>query len=96
MRAHALWGVHLGHKQGRVRGVTLGYSQIANAIYLAKKGTVPKRHLAKIASKNLLINAVHSLWPEPFVDRRGRLRGNIIALADLVCGRIAPERILEL
>ena len=95
-RADALWGVHLGHKQGRGRGVTLGYSQIANSVYLAKKGTVPARFLARIASKNVLINAVRALWPEPFVDRRGRLLGNIIALADLVRGRIAPERILEL
>jgi GT2 family glycosyltransferase len=96
VRADALWGVHLGHKQGRVRGVTLGYSQIANVAYLAKKGTVPKPYLAKLVSKNLLINAVRSLRPEPFVDRRGRLLGNMIALGDLVRGRIAPERILAL
>ena len=95
VRADALWGVHLGHKQGRVRGVTLGYSQIANAVYLAKKGTVPKPYLAKLISKNLLINAVRSFRPEPFVDRRGRLLGNIVALADLVRGRIAPERVLS-
>ena len=96
IRADALWGVHLGHKQGRGRGVTLGYSQIANALYLAKKGTVPKPYLAKLVSKNLLINAVRSFWPEPFVDRKGRLLGNIIAVADLFRGRIAPERVLEL
>src|SRR5215210_1884016 len=96
VRADDLWGVHLGHKQGRVRGVTLGYSQVANVVYLAKKGTVPKPYLAKLMSKNLLINAVRSLRPEPFVDRRGRLLGNMIALADIARGRIAPERILEL
>ena len=96
VRADALWGVHLGHKQGRGRGVTLGYSQIANAVYLANKGTVPARFLAEIAGKNVVINALRSFKPEPFVDRRGRLRGNLIALADLVRGRIAPERILEL
>src|SRR5215203_2897289 len=96
VRADRLWGVHLGHKQGRVRGVTLGYSQIANALYLAKKGTVPKLYLAKLVTKNLLINAVRSVRPEPFVDRRGRLLGNIFALADFVRGRIAPERALEL
>ena len=96
MRTDALWGVHLGHKQGRGRGVTLGYSQIANVIYLASKGTVPKSYLAKLVAKNFLINAVRSFRPEPFVDRRGRLLGNMIALADLVRGRIAPERILEL
>src|SRR5436190_750312 len=37
VRAEALWGVHLGHKQGRGRGVTLGYSQIANPVYLGMK-----------------------------------------------------------
>ena len=96
VRTDALWGVHLGHKQGRGRGVTLGYSQIANVLYLAGKGTVPKPYLAKLATKNVVINALRSCRPEPFVDRRGRLLGNVIALADLVRGRMAPERILEL
>jgi hypothetical protein len=39
---------------------------------------------------------LRSFRPEPFVDRRGRLRGNMIALADVMRGRLAPERILEL
>jgi glycosyltransferase involved in cell wall biosynthesis len=96
VRADDLWGVHLGHKQGRGSGVTLGYSQVANAVYLAKKGTVPARFLARITGKNLLINAVRALRPEPYVDRRGRLLGNMLALADVMRGRLAPERILEL
>lgn len=96
VRTDALWGVHLGHKQGRGRGVTIGYSQIANAAYLAKKGTVPKTHLLKLASRNFVANTLRSIRPEPFVDRRGRLLGNILALADLVRGRITPGRILEL
>ncbi|MEH2514083.1 GT2 family glycosyltransferase [Nitrobacteraceae bacterium AZCC 1564] len=96
VRADGLWGVHLGHKQGRGRGVTIGYSQIANPIYLARKGTVPKSHLAKLAARNLIANLVRSIRPEPFVDRRGRLLGNVLALADLVRGRMKPERILEL
>ena len=29
-------------------------------------------------------------------DRRGRLLGNIVALGDIVRGRISPERVLEL
>jgi GT2 family glycosyltransferase len=96
IRADAMTGVHLGHKQGRGRGVTLGYSQIANAIYLAAKGTVPFSHLVPLVTRNLLSNTVRSLRPEPFVDRRGRLLGNLIAVGDLLRGRIAPERILEL
>ncbi len=96
VRSDALWGVHLGHKAGRSRGTPLGYSQIANAAYLARKGTVPARYLALTAARNVASNAVRSLHPEPFVDRRGRLRGNLIALADWIRGRLAPERILEL
>jgi hypothetical protein len=96
LRADVLWGIHLGHKMGRGRGLTLGYSQVANAAYLAKKGTVPLSHLIKTGGKNLISNTVRSLWPEPYVDRRGRLQGNLLALADLARGRITPERILEL
>jgi hypothetical protein len=42
------------------------------------------------------MNLVRSVWPEPYIDRRGRLRGNILALRDLVRGGMIPERILEL
>jgi hypothetical protein len=96
VKADELWGVHLGHKKGRHNGLTLGYSQIANAVYLARKGTVPARFLYEIATKNVIVNTLRSFRPEPFVDRRGRLRGNLIALTDLLRGRLAPERILEL
>lgn len=95
-RADALWGVHLGIKVGRTRGVRLGYSQIANAVYLGRKGTIPIAFLTNRAIRNLSINAVRAFWPESFVDRRGRLLGNIIALTDILRGRIAPERAAEL
>jgi hypothetical protein len=39
---------------------------------------------------------VFSICPEPYVDRGGRLRGNAIAMKDLVSGRLHPERILML
>lgn len=96
VRANELWGVHLGHKAGRVSGVRFGYSQIANAVYLARKGTVPRSHLAKTTVGNLLSNVSRSFRPELFVDRRGRLRGNVLALLDLLRGRLAPERVLEI
>jgi glycosyltransferase involved in cell wall biosynthesis len=95
-RSEDLWGAHLGHKQGRGSGLTLGYSQIANASYLARKGTVPAGFLAGIATKNVIVNAIRSFNPEPYCDRRGRLRGNLLALGDLLHGRLRPERILEL
>lgn len=95
-RSAALWGVHLGHKAGRSRGLPLGYSQIANAVYLARKGTVPPHYLARTAIRNVASNLLHAVRPEPFVDRRGRLKGNLVALGDWINGRLAPERVLEL
>ncbi len=90
-------GVHLGVKLGRGSGIRLGYSQVANPLYLFGKrhGYPLGRALARIA-RNIAMNVVRSPWPEPYVDRRGRLQGNVIALGDLVAGRMAPERILKL
>lgn len=92
----SLLGVHLGTKTGRSKGLLLGYSQVANPIYLIRKGTVRRGPVLKLMTGNILSNLVKSLRPEPWIDRRGRLRGNLIALADLLRGKIAPSRILDL
>jgi GT2 family glycosyltransferase len=89
-------GVHLGTKTGRVAQLRLGYSQVANAIYLARKGSYPWSHAIPSFLRHLAKNAVRSLNPEPWADRRGRLRGNLIALADLLRGRMHPLRVLDL
>jgi GT2 family glycosyltransferase len=91
-----LAGVHLGAKGGRTSGLRLGYSQIANPVYLLRKKTIPPRLAWRLMLRNLAANAARSLWPEPYVDRQGRLRGNFSALADLLAGSLHPERILEL
>lgn len=96
VRANAFAGVHLGVKSGRTPGVRLGYSQIANPLYLVGKGTLDARRALRMATKNILANAAKSLRPEPYVDRAGRLKGNLIALADIARGRSDPRRILEL
>ncbi|MFN7001562.1 MAG: glycosyltransferase family 2 protein, partial [Elioraea tepidiphila] len=62
-------GVHLGVKQARTPGLRLGYSQVANPVYLARKGTFPWSHAIPSAARHTLINAVRSLAPEPHVDR---------------------------
>lgn len=94
--AKALRGVHLGVKGGRTSGVRVGYSQIANPVYLVRKGTMSQAFAAPLIWRNTLANVGKSLWPEPWIDRRGRLKGNCLALRDLLTGRIAPQRILEL
>jgi GT2 family glycosyltransferase len=89
-------GVHLGVKQGRQSGVRLGYSQIANPIYLSRKGTCPWSRTLRQMSRNVAMNLARSLKPEPYVDRAGRFAGNLKAIRDLMTGRLDPERILEL
>ena len=89
-------GVHLGAKSGRTSGRRLGYSQIANPLYLWRKGCYPAGHALRSAGRNLVANAVRSLRPEPWVDRRGRLGGNARAVLDILRGRSRPERVLDL
>ena len=42
------------------------------------------------------MNAARSLRPEPHVDRLGRLKGNLIAIGDLLRGRMHPMRVMDL
>ncbi|MBO0732731.1 MAG: glycosyltransferase family 2 protein [Methylocapsa sp.] len=89
-------GVHLGVKGGRVSGVKFGYSQIANPIYLWRKGTLRLDLAMRQMSRNLLANSAKIFWPEPWTDRRGRLLGNLLGFLDLLRGYLHPARILEL
>src|SRR6202040_3955084 len=50
VRSKSLRGVHLGIKLGRTSGVRFGYSQIANPIYLTRKGTMSRKHARTIIS----------------------------------------------
>ena len=83
----------MGARSGKTSGKRLGYSQIANVIYLWRKGTMCPWLGERLLFQNIVSNVVRSLWPEPDIDRRGRLVGNLLALRDLVTGRIDPERI---
>lgn len=96
LRLEGARGVHLGVKQGRVPGLRLGYSQVVNPIYLARKGSFPWSHAIPSAARHCLINLLRSVKPEPEVDRWGRFRGNLRGLLDLLTGRADPERILSL
>jgi GT2 family glycosyltransferase len=94
--ASGLRGVHLGNKGGRTSGLRFGYSQVANPIYLVRKGTMSLDYARRLMWRNLASNLARSAWPEDHVDRRGRLRGNLWALADWLRGRAHPGRILEI
>lgn len=88
-------GVHLGTKSGRVSGLRFGYSQIANPFYLWQKGTMTAEHGVRFVSRHLVSNTVRSLQPAPRNDYKGRLRGNLLALRDILHGSCHPGRIVH-
>lgn len=81
---------------GRTSHVRLGYSQVMNPVYLARKGSFPAwlaaQQMFRPVAKNLVLAAAGptTQW------RRQRLRGNATAARDIVRGRITPERIADL
>ena len=89
-------GVHLGVKAGRSPGRQLGYSQIVNPVYLHRKGTMPLTAVADHIFRNAASNVARFIVPEQHIDRRGRLRGNLRGLLDLIRGRLSPERATSL
>jgi hypothetical protein len=100
-RGRVVWvpwlrGVHLGIKSGRVSGKRFGYSQVVNPVYLIRKGSLPASFALGLLARNLAANVVRSLRPEPWVDRRGRLRGNLLGILHVMTGRVAPEHALKI
>ncbi|MDT0508391.1 glycosyltransferase [Novosphingobium sp. MMS21-SN21R] len=91
-----LAGVHMGAKSGRTSGRRLGYSQIANPVYLLRKNTIPHRLAWRLMVKNVAANALRTLRPEPYIDRRGRLVGNLLAIRDYARGRLHPMLVWDL
>jgi GT2 family glycosyltransferase len=92
----AFRGVHCGEKRGReTSGKRLGYSQIANPIYMLHKGTLMRRVAYIQILRNVAANHSKMFFSEPWIDRRGRVIGNWRAVSDLLCGRIDPTRIME-
>jgi GT2 family glycosyltransferase len=96
VQCNQLRGVHLGTKRGRTSGVRFGYSQVANPLYMLRKGSMNLPYALKQVGRNLLKNTVMALWPEPWVDRAGRFKGNTMALRDLVTGKLHPMNAKEL
>ncbi|WP_170464901.1 glycosyltransferase family 2 protein [Ruegeria arenilitoris] len=95
VRSSNLRGVHLGTKVGRTSGQRIGYSQIANPLYLNRKGTMAFSRALKIMWRNLASNFVRSFNAEPEIDRLGRLKGNLQAFGDLARGKLNPENVVK-
>lgn len=93
VRSSELTGIHMGARSGKTSGKRLGYSQVANIVYLNRKGTIQRWRARKLLLRNVAMNVTRSIWPESDIDRHGRLIGNLLAFRDLLRGTIDPERI---
>ena len=93
---NAFAGVHQGIKRGRTSGVKLGYSQVANPVYLWRKGIFRWTVMIQFIARNTAKNLARAWFPEPWIDRAGRLKGNLRAFRDLIRGRLHPSNILSL
>jgi len=96
VRCNWLVGVHLGVQVGRVSGIRYGYSQVVNAWYLYRKGTMSLREASVNILKALAANAVKAVGQQGHIDRRGRLRGNLVGVANLLSGTCRPEKAAQL
>ncbi|SEN49320.1 Glycosyltransferase, GT2 family [Loktanella fryxellensis] len=97
VQTDAFQGVHCGEKRGREKsGRRLGYSQVANPVYMMRKGTLSRGIVVRSILKLCLVNHLRQMRPEPWIDRRGRAAGNRLALYEFLRGRIDPKRIHDL
>jgi GT2 family glycosyltransferase len=96
-------GVHLQTQTGRFSGKRYGYAMIANNWYFLRKGvchlTAPwsyVRFVLVIILRRLWINLRNALSGQLEGDPWGQIRGNLLAVVDIICGRSSPRRILDL
>jgi GT2 family glycosyltransferase len=94
--SNRLCGVHLGSKRGKISGLRFGYSQVINPLYILGKGNMTYAKALTLITKNILANAAKSIFSEPYIDRRGRLKGNLIGLFHAVQGKLDPMAVLNL
>ncbi len=89
--------VHLRAPGSRISDRMLGFAEVMNPAYLARKGSVPRLHaLWEFVLKRPCRNFVLILHPGQSRMRRQRFAGNLYALWHIVRGRLEPERMLDL
>ncbi|MEL4357781.1 MULTISPECIES: glycosyltransferase family 2 protein [unclassified Luteococcus] len=87
---------HQGNASGgREQHLRFGYSCVANPVYLRRKGSLQWRDVIRLVGRPTVGN-LRGLFGQDAVTRRARLRGELLALRDLVGRRLSPVRILEI
>lgn len=92
IKTSAFSGIHRGVKSARPQERGLGYAQIANPVYLMRRGDVPASYLLRLMARNIAANHLGAYTQTTATDRLGRMKGNWRALGDLILGRLSPNR----
>lgn len=93
--------VHLRESSGRIDEVGVGFAQIVNQLYLARKGigyplwSTIGRWIIPLIAKNLIETLLRRRRTNG-ADYRARLKGNGYAFLDLLRGRIDPRRLEQI
>jgi GT2 family glycosyltransferase len=88
--------VHLAVRSGRISARRMGYAQIANPVYLLRKGSVNRTYLLILLRNVVLANLAGLLIAhrgKSRLQRMGQLAGNVRAILDLIRFGAQPERI---
>jgi GT2 family glycosyltransferase len=89
--------VHLRTAGARITYRRHGFSQVMNAVYLGRKGSIPLVHAIRhFMLRRPLQNLVLAALPSQRQRRLGLFRGNLDALSLILRGRIEPEAILNI
>ncbi len=91
--------VHRGvDSGGRTQHLRMGYSQVANPALMVAKGTLSWADALAKTGRPLARNLAGVVLPGDRRARRDRVKGNALALRDLILakGKATPERILDL
>jgi hypothetical protein len=86
-------GVHLGVADARMDPRQLGYSEIANPLWLRRRRTISRSKCLRILVRRTVAPAVKSLGGSRAHFHRGRLSGVAAALLHLALGRLHPMAI---
>jgi Glycosyl transferase family 2 len=89
--------VHLMVSSGRISGTRFGFSQIMNPYYLFRKRVITLRKLLQFFwMRSVASNVFNGARRGMLYDYRGRLKGNLLAFASIIHGRVEPERVTHL
>lgn len=89
--------VHQGSNSGgRRQHRRLGYSQVANVVYLRRKGSIGWGDLPRLLGRPVAASLLGSVRGGEKGERRQRVAGMVLAVSDIARGRVTPERIESL